>query len=308
MKLTYIIRKLQGRPLVLSLGASGILLAASGMTYAQQQEQQTQEQIPQEIAQQEGTDIVVEQQQPQVQVERAPLEVIAEQKEMDVQVETGEPEVSIQQPEPEVMVQQQEPEIQIRQSEPEVVVESAEPQVEVRQAEPQVQVRSADPIVRVITVDEQGQEQVSEIEAQPMQNQRSQQAQAQQRQTQQPQQQQQMAQDLMQVNVTELGQKTVVTSQGEELGSVEDIVIQPDQGQAGLVVSTGGILGIGAEQILVPADETMMQGDQIVWQTQQSPDQLAEQSKYNEQGYVSVAEAEGTLGDARNEAMQRAQR
>jgi sporulation protein YlmC with PRC-barrel domain len=305
MKLNHVMRKSHGASFFLSLSASGLLLAASAVSVAQNQQGVQQQQG----AQDDGTEIIVDEQQPRVQVEQQPVEVIAEQGEMDVDVQSQEPEVSVQQPDPEVMVEQQEPEVVIQQSEPEVIVESAEPQVEIRQADPEVTVNTAEPEVRVITVDEQGQEQISQIDAQPMQGQQTQQAQAQQgQQTQVEQAGQQQTRDLMQLDVAELGEKTVVTSQGEELGSVEDVVIHPDQGRAGLVVSTGGILGIGGEQILVPAEETYMQQDQIVWETQQSAEQISEGAQYNEEEYTSVADAEGSLEEARNDAMQRAQR
>jgi sporulation protein YlmC with PRC-barrel domain len=46
--------------------------------------------------------------------------------------------------------------------------------------------------------------------------------------------------------------KNVVGSDGEKLGSVEDVIVDPASGEAKqLVISSGGFLGIGAKQIAV---------------------------------------------------------
>jgi sporulation protein YlmC with PRC-barrel domain len=46
--------------------------------------------------------------------------------------------------------------------------------------------------------------------------------------------------------------KDVVGSDGEKLGSVEDVIVDPASGEAKqLVISSGGFLGIGAKQIAV---------------------------------------------------------
>jgi len=56
--------------------------------------------------------------------------------------------------------------------------------------------------------------------------------------------------------------KDVVGSDGEELGSVEDVIIDPTSGQARqLVLSSGGFLGIGAKQIAVDFNHAKIQAD-----------------------------------------------
>jgi sporulation protein YlmC with PRC-barrel domain len=46
--------------------------------------------------------------------------------------------------------------------------------------------------------------------------------------------------------------KNVVGSDGEKLGSVEDVIVDPASGEAKqLVISSGGFLGVGAKQIAV---------------------------------------------------------
>lgn len=61
-----------------------------------------------------------------------------------------------------------------------------------------------------------------------------------------------MATDSAAISVDDMMGKTVRGSDGESLGSVEDIIIDPQSGEARqLVLSSGGFLGIGAKQIAV---------------------------------------------------------
>jgi len=61
-------------------------------------------------------------------------------------------------------------------------------------------------------------------------------------------------------SVGEMLGKNVIGSDGKELGSVEDVIIDSNSGQARqLVVSSGGFLGIGAKQIAVDFKEARIQ-------------------------------------------------
>jgi sporulation protein YlmC with PRC-barrel domain len=54
--------------------------------------------------------------------------------------------------------------------------------------------------------------------------------------------------------------RDVVGSDGEELGEVEDVIIDPTSGQARqLVISSGGFLGIGEKQIAVDFNRAKVQ-------------------------------------------------
>ncbi|MGQ9424461.1 PRC-barrel domain-containing protein [Gilvimarinus sp. F26214L] len=268
--------------------------------------------------QDDGTEVRVEQAQPRVQVEEGETRVRAEQQETDVQVQSGEPEVSVEQPEPEVSVEQPEPRVTIEEAEPRVVVETAEPEVEVIEAEPEVMVNRQEPQIRVVTQDASGeQKNVQELQAANQGNQtQGQQAQPQssgqtsQAASSSSDQQRSAPQTSRQVAdlpLDELGNKSVVNAQGENLGSVEDIVVS-ESGQAGFVVSVGGVLGLGAEQAFIPVDETALQDDNIVWETPMNLQEISQNARYNADAYTSVADAQGTLAEARNEATQRARR
>lgn len=220
-----------------------------------------------------ASSITVDEAAPRVQLEQPAPKVTAQQSKTKVEVETGEPEVSVDQPKPEVSVEQPEPEVSISQSEPNVKINEAQPQVDVNQAEPEVTVNTAEPEVNIINKDEEGK------------NKQSQQSGS--------------SQSLAQTPLDELQGKKVVTANGEELGSVQDIVADQQGNKAGLVVSVGGFFGIGDTQILVPANETELTDDQIVWQTSRSPDQLERTNEYRSDQYQSVTDRYDTLSEAR---------
>lgn len=296
------------RKLPWTLSASGLLLVAAMTASAQNTQQQDQQQANQQGQTQQSGDapqVFVEQQPPQVQVQQPQPKVTAEQKKMQVDVQTGEPQVSVQQPQPEVRVEQPEPEVSIQQAEPRVIVENAEPQVEVHQAKPEVTVNRAEPQIRVISEDRSGRRTEQQIQASNRAD--FQQGQGQQAQSQQGQQNQQQAR-LMNVPLEQLKNLTVQTSQGEELGNVEDIVVNNRDGRAGFVVSTGGVLGLGGQEVFIPASEAELYGDSIIWQTSQNAEQIGESSQYQPDQFTSVADAQGTLNEARNAVTQRAER
>jgi sporulation protein YlmC with PRC-barrel domain len=56
--------------------------------------------------------------------------------------------------------------------------------------------------------------------------------------------------------------KNVIGSDGEKLGTVEDVIVDPASGEAKqLVVSSGGFLGIGAKQIAVDFSQARVEMD-----------------------------------------------
>lgn len=68
------------------------------------------------------------------------------------------------------------------------------------------------------------------------------------------------------VAIDQLMDKPVVGSDGEELGEVADVIIDPQTGEAQqLVISSGGFLGIGAKEIAVDFQEAQLspEGDSV---------------------------------------------
>lgn len=54
---------------------------------------------------------------------------------------------------------------------------------------------------------------------------------------------------------TELMNVTVIDAQGESIGGIDDIIVDPDGGIFGAVVSVGGFLGLGAKQVALSWNE-----------------------------------------------------
>ncbi|MWJ27123.1 hypothetical protein GPM19_02700 [Halomonas sp. ZH2S] len=243
--------------------AVGALSAGMVSGVLAQNEEQTDQQ---EAGQAEGTTVVVDEQAADVQVEQEP---------------------------PTVTVEQQSPDVTITQPEPEVHVEQAEPDVEIQEAEPEV------------TVEEQGEAEVQversgEVDVEMQREERQQQEDQQQTQTTT----QQQATDeqessLMSMQASELEGMMVVTSQGEEMGDIDRIARHTQDGQLYGIVSTGGFLGFGAEELAIPLEALGVQGDQLVSQQQRSEEQLRSAAEdYREEDFDEV-EGDQRLSDAR---------
>ena len=61
----------------------------------------------------------------------------------------------------------------------------------------------------------------------------------------------------------ELQGMDVLGTNGDEIGTLKDIVAKRDARQICAVISVGGILGVGAKEIVVPLDELRLKGDQL---------------------------------------------
>lgn len=250
----------------LALGVAGALFTAPTFADGAMERQDKQ-------ASQSASSITVDEAAPRVQLEQPAPKVTAQQSQTKVKVETGDPRVSVDQPKPEVSIEQPEPDVSISQGKPNVKINEAEPQVDVQQAEPEVTINRAEPEVKIVERDAEGNKQNAQQSV--------------------------SAASLSQAPLDQLSDKTVVTANGEELGTVEDIVADSQGGQVGFVVSVGGFIGIGDTKILVPADEAQLNNDKIVWQTSQSPSQLEKTNEYQADQYESVSDRYNTLSEVR---------
>jgi sporulation protein YlmC with PRC-barrel domain len=88
----------------------------------------------------------------------------------------------------------------------------------------------------------------------------------------------------------ELQGKNVMTSTGEELGEVEDVVIEQGQVKAALV-DVGGFLGLGAKRVAIPQERLSVQGENV--QTTMTQDEIAALPEY-EEGQGSSGSSMGT--------------
>lgn len=249
---------------------------ASGESGEQQRTQITVKQKPAQV--------VVDKPAPQITVKQAQPKVTVISKDPEVQVEQGKPEVSVNQPEPEVAVNQRKPEVD---------VESADPNVDVRRAEPQVSVEESEPAVDVVSQENQ-QQQSTEQSQQREQAQASAQTQQQDRTAQT--QQQGKSQEIYSANLNDLRNAKLVDNTGQELGTVQEVVIKRDGSEAGLIVVPSEAANIDAEFVFTPVEGLLMEGDQLVIDNQ-NQGSLQNPQNFNPDEYQLAPESDQPLSD-----------
>src|ERR1700740_3442847 len=85
-------------------------------------------------------------------------------------------------------------------------------------------------------------------------------------------------QDESQVRVYRLIGSKVVGADGQEIGKVDDLLLDRDQKLAGVIVSVGGFLGVGSKSVALPADRvdiSQAYGDQRVVKIDATKEELA---------------------------------
>lgn len=241
-------------------------------------------------------DVNVDQADPQVNVAQAEPTVRFIRPEPNIRIERGEADVSIAQRDPSVQIQETDTAaVAIRQADPNVQVNQAgEANIEVSRADAQVQIEEAgDPNVQV----EQAEAQV-QIEGQDMQA------------------------DTMQADTTQAAQLTdenvrnayvvavqdtpfynydmeqltsadVYSSTGENIGSVNDVVVNGQDVFA--ILEVGGFLGLGDDEVPVPLNQLQVNGDNIV--VPFTEEQLEAMPEYDPATFQSI-ERRGTLADS----------
>ncbi|WP_104204673.1 PRC-barrel domain-containing protein [Billgrantia saliphila] len=212
----------------LSTGLSHGLLAQDAQDEDSQQHLSEQQQMSEENAQnqnnQSGSGSA------EIQVEEEPADINVDQEPAEVQVEQEPPDVTVEQNPPEVTIEQQDPNVTVDQAEPDVTVEqTGEPNVEVDPAEEaEAEIRSPD--------EQQDSEEQSSDQA--SQDQASQ------------------ANNVMTMQVSELEGQTVYSQENdEEIGEVERVVRDTESNEAYVVISEGGFLGFGEDEMGYPVDE-----------------------------------------------------
>jgi sporulation protein YlmC with PRC-barrel domain len=77
--------------------------------------------------------------------------------------------------------------------------------------------------------------------------------------------------------------KTLYGADGEELGTVDNVVMSQDDQKPAVLVGVGGFLGIGERQVAVPLDRLSMEGDRLV--TGVTRDELGNMEPYEAERY-----------------------
>lgn len=209
----------------------------------------------------------------QISVDQARPQVAVQQPAPDVNVRQPAPQVTVQQPRPEVTIQQPKPEVTVNQPRPEVNVTQAEPQVQVeRQGEPQVNVQQqGQPDVTVTRPDNQQQDRTRSQSTAQSTSQQETSGQSGAAQT---------ASAPIQgmpptMTAEEVIGRDVYSAAGDDIGEVEDLLIDPQSGQVQqAVISVGGFLGIGDRDVAVNLDRLSFDGQRDAVVVDTTRDQL----------------------------------
>ncbi|AMD02632.1 DUF6470 family protein [Halomonas chromatireducens] len=175
--------------------------------------------------------------------------------ETDIRVEQEPAEIEVEQEPPEVTVEQQAPEVTIEQPDPNVEIDQAEPEVTIeQQGEAEVRVEGADEASAEIRDDEQRDEDRDQRDDEEMyddQNGQDRDAQGQ------------------GIQVSELENRDLINQDGEELGDIERVVRNIQSGEIYVIVTEGGFLGFGEDEMAYPIENLEIRSEgEVVLQSQ----------------------------------------
>ena len=83
------------------------------------------------------------------------------------------------------------------------------------------------------------------------------------------------------ISAEELVGRNVVNRQGENVGEVEGVVIQPKKKEVHAVISVGGFLGIGDREVAIPLKELEIGQDNVTLMSQQTKEDLQALPEYD---------------------------
>ena len=92
------------------------------------------------------------------------------------------------------------------------------------------------------------------------------------------------------IKADDLEDKKVVSSTGDEIGEVDEIVRGKQDNTLQAVVDVGGFLGMGEKEVTIPLSELKLQNDRLVAPQTASKDQLKSQPEYDESQYEEISE------------------
>lgn len=104
--------------------------------------------------------------------------------------------------------------------------------------------------------------------------------------------------------------RSVVNSNNQNVGTVDQVAANPRTNELGVVVRSGGLRGIGGTKVFVDADDLRAGPEQrLVWNTDKTEAEIEETASYQEENYISVGpEDYANLRMAEDELLSTAQR
>lgn len=97
----------------------------------------------------------------------------------------------------------------------------------------------------------------------------------------------------------ELIGKNVVNAKGDEVGEIQDVVVDPSSKAMYAVVSVGGFLGMGEKDVAMSFDQLRLGADDAILMSEQSEDQLKQLPAYDKSRYEKVPAGQ-PLGSSSN--------
>jgi sporulation protein YlmC with PRC-barrel domain len=264
---------------------------------------------------QAAPEVTVQQAQPQVAVQQPQPEIFVHQPAPTVTVDIPQPEITVRMPEPDVSVSMAQPQVQVDQPQPQVrLSESGKPQVEIEQSQAEVTLQQRQQQAEVQVTEtgeanvryerEEPRVVVNEAEGQPnvrIERMEGQEAAAagQQQPVEQAEQQSAAAEPQAapettgsiprDVRVSTLLDTPIVSQQGEEIGAVEQVMVNPDTGDTLIVIGLSDTFAEGGKQIALSLEDLSMRGEELV--ARLSDEQLRQAPEWQEQ--EGFREAEG---------------
>ncbi len=84
------------------------------------------------------------------------------------------------------------------------------------------------------------------------------------------------------ITAEELVGRNVVNRNGDNVGEVESLVIQPKKNEVHAVISVGGFLGMGDHNVAIPLKELAIGDDNVTLMSQQTKEDLKALPEYEE--------------------------
>jgi hypothetical protein len=101
----------------------------------------------------------------------------------------------------------------------------------------------------------------------------------------------------MSMRVDELKGMEVENRNGEDIGEVENVVLDPQTNTLHAVLGVGGVLGLGEKSITLQLDEMELRGDKLIALTGMSEKELDSRPAYDASNYRKL-EDDQVLADA----------
>lgn len=180
-----------------------------------------------------------------VDVDQEPAEVDVDQEPAEIRVEQEPPEVTVEQQAPDVTIDQPEPEVNVDQAEPDVTVD--------QEGEADVRVEEAQEATAEIRSDDDDEADQADREQREQQGLFDDDGDQDRDQTG-----QQQWDDLQ---VSDLEGRTLVTQDGEEIGEIDRVVRDTQENATYVVVSEGGFLGFGGDDMAYPLQDIQVSDD-----------------------------------------------